>query len=168
MPRQSSQVANRTPLAAARSDHHCFGCGAQNPIGLHLAFSVTDEGVTAEFIPGVDHQGFADVVHGGIISTVLDEAMAWAIAADGLWALTGEMRVRFRRALHVGEPATVRGAVKAVRGRLVTATATLTSDAGGAPIATAQATFMRVDPETEAAWRERYLESPENGRQEER
>ena len=126
-------------------------------MGLHLQFSTTADGVRAAFIPRPEHQGFEHVVHGGIISTVLDEAMAWAIAAAGIWAVTGEMRVRFRNPLHVGEATTVAATVDTSRGRLITASATLTRDVDGAPIATATGTFMRVNPETEAAWRARYI-----------
>jgi acyl-coenzyme A thioesterase PaaI-like protein len=46
--------------------------------------------VKASFTPNPEHQGFHDVVHGGIISTILDEAMAWATAHAGVWAVTGE------------------------------------------------------------------------------
>ena len=53
-----------------------FGCGDDNPIGLRLRFTPSGEGVKASFIPSAEHQGFQEVVHGGIISTVLDEAMA--------------------------------------------------------------------------------------------
>ena len=71
------------PFAIVRSDHGCFGCGDDNPIGLHLRFAADGDGVKASFVPGPEHQGFGDVVHGGIISTVLDEAMAWATATPG-------------------------------------------------------------------------------------
>jgi acyl-coenzyme A thioesterase PaaI-like protein len=144
-------------VLALRADHRCFGCGAQNPIGLHLRFSEDEDGVRAPFVPGRDHQGFEDVIHGGIISTVLDEAMAWATAAAGIWAVTGEMRVRFRHVLKVGEPATIRARVTSRRGRLITTAAELTLDTSGAVIASGTATFMQVDPATEAAWRSRYL-----------
>jgi acyl-coenzyme A thioesterase PaaI-like protein len=147
------------PLLTARSDHRCFGCGVQNPIGLHLQFESTADGVEAPFTPLPDHQGFENVVHGGIVSTLLDEAMSWAIAAAGMWAVTGEMRVRFRNALSVGEATTVSASLDDSRGRLISASARLTRASDGATIATATATFMRVAPETEAAWRERYIES---------
>jgi hypothetical protein len=68
------------PPIITRSDHACFGCGDDNAIGLRLRFAPSGEGVKASFVPGVDHQGFHHVVHGGIISAVLDEAMAWATA----------------------------------------------------------------------------------------
>src|SRR5918995_610675 len=86
-----------------RSDHACFGCGAHNPIGLQLRFEAVVDGVAALFTPEPEHQGFENAVHGGIISTILDEAKAWATAHSGAWAVTGEMRVRFRHPLGVGE-----------------------------------------------------------------
>ncbi len=141
----------------ARTDHACFGCGDDNPIGLHLRFAPEGDGVKASFIPGPEHQGFHDVVHGGIISAVLDEAMAWATAHAGVWAVTGEMRVRFRQPLKIGEPTSVVARVSGTRGRLVTAAAELQLDRDGSPIATSSATFVKVDADIEADWRARYL-----------
>ncbi len=145
------------PFLMIRSDHACFGCGDDNPIGLRLRFAPDGDGVKASFIPGPDHQGFHGVVHGGIISTVLDEAMAWATAHAGVWAVTGEMRVRFRQPLSVGEPTIVTARVTGSRSRLVNTTAELVLNRDRSPIATASATFLRVDANTEAAWRARYL-----------
>jgi acyl-coenzyme A thioesterase PaaI-like protein len=141
-----------------RSDHACFGCGDDNPIGLHLRFAPDRDGVKASFVPGPEHQGFQDVVHGGIISAVLDEAMAWAVAHAGVWAVTGEMRVRFRQPLKVGDMTSVVARVSRTRGRLVTATAGLHLGRDHSLVATASATFVKVDAEVEAAWRARYLQ----------
>jgi acyl-coenzyme A thioesterase PaaI-like protein len=115
----------------------------------------------ASFIPGPEHQGFYDVVHGGIISSVLDEAMAWAVAHAGVWAVTGEMRVRFRQQLKIGDLTTVVARVSGTRGRLVTATAELRLGRDHALIATGFATFVRVQADVEAAWRARYLRDPD-------
>jgi acyl-coenzyme A thioesterase PaaI-like protein len=156
----SRDPATSDPLPIVRSDHACFGCGDDNPIGLRLRFAANGEGVKASFVPGPDHQGFQDVVHGGIISTVLDEAMAWATAHAGFWTVTGEMRVRFRQPLKVGELTTVVARVTGTRGRLVTAAAELQLDRDRSTIATASATFAKVDAEVEAAWRARYLQDP--------
>lgn len=150
-----------TPLAI-RDDHGCFGCGAANPHGLLLSFTVDDDGVTAAFTPQIVHQGYEHVVHGGIISTLLDEAMAWAVAANGVWAVTGEMQVRFRQPLHVGETVTLRGRVTDTRSRAVTAAGEIVRLADGQRIATATALFVRVPAATEAAWRARYLAAPSN------
>lgn len=152
------ESGNRAPLEAVRSDHACFGCGSQNPIGLRLRFTSDDQGVRATFVPLPDHQGFENVVHGGIISTVLDEAMAWATAAAGFWAVTGEMRVRFRRPLRVAESTSVAAHISSTRGRVIYTSARLASDLDGTEFATATATFLRVNQETEAAWRARYVQ----------
>ena len=153
-----------SPVAAARSDHHCFGCGDQNPIGLHLRFSRSTDGVSASFVPSAEHQGFLDVVHGGIISTVLDEAMAWATAYAGIWAVTGDMRVRYRRPLRVGEVTTVVARITGARGRIVTASAELLLDATGAQVARGTATFVRVSESVAAEWQARYLANPDAAR----
>ena len=71
-----SEPATSDSFLTVRSDHACFDCGDDNPIGLHLRFAPDGDGVITSFIPGPEHQGFHDVVHGGIISSVLDEAMA--------------------------------------------------------------------------------------------
>jgi acyl-coenzyme A thioesterase PaaI-like protein len=150
-------AAMSDPFPIARSDHACFGCGDDNSIGLHLRFAADGEGVKASFIPGPEHQGFQDVVHGGIISTVLDEAMAWATAHAGVWALSGEIRIRFRQPLEIGELTTTVARVTGTRGRLVTAAAELQLDRDRTLIATASATFVKVDAAVEMAWRARYL-----------
>jgi uncharacterized protein (TIGR00369 family) len=147
-----------TPLQV-RVDHGCFGCGAANPHGLHLSFTPEAEGVCATFTPLPVHQGYKQVVHGGILSTLLDEAMAWAVAAAGIWAVTGEMQVRFRRPLHVGETVTLHGAVTDIRTRAISASGQIVREADGQVIATATALFVRVPAATEAAWKARYLAS---------
>lgn len=147
---------NITPLQI-RADHGCFGCGVANPQGLHLRFIPGADGVHASFTPLLVHQGYEHVVHGGIISTLLDEAMAWAVAAAGFWAVTGEMQVRFRRPLHVGEPVTLHGAVTDRRTRAISASGQVVRDADGQTIASATALFVRVPAATEAAWKELYL-----------
>jgi uncharacterized protein (TIGR00369 family) len=145
-----------TPLQI-RADHGCFGCGAANPQGLHLSFTEVADGVRSTFTPLDVHQGYEHVVHGGIISTLLDEVMAWAVAAAGIWAVTGEMQVRFQRPLHVGETVTLHGAVTDIRTRAISASGRVVREADGQVIATASALFVRVPAATEAAWKERYL-----------
>jgi acyl-coenzyme A thioesterase PaaI-like protein len=157
MSEPSARIAEST-FPAVRFDHACFGCGDENPIGLHLQFSPTNDGVTAPFVPLPAHQGFDNVVHGGIISAVLDEAMAWATTRAGVWAVTAEMAVRFRNPLAVGEPAIVTARVTKHRGRLVATTAELTRDRDGASIATATAKFVRVSDTLAADWQRRYVE----------
>jgi acyl-coenzyme A thioesterase PaaI-like protein len=144
-----------------RSDHACFGCGDDHPIGLHLRFAPDEDGVMASFIPGPEHQGSYDVDHGGIFTSALDEAMAWAVAHAGVWAVTGEKRVRFRQPLKIGDLTSVVARVSGTRGRLVTATTELRLGRDHALIATGFATSVRVEADVEAARRARYLRDPD-------
>ena len=109
-----------------RDNGRCFACGAQNPIGLKLEFEEQGPGrVACRFTPQADHQGYAGITHGGIISTVLDEAMARAIITQGIGAVTASMEVRFKAPVPTGGTATAEGWVREVRGRLIYAEARL-------------------------------------------
>jgi uncharacterized protein (TIGR00369 family) len=81
----------------------CFGCGQKNPIGLKLNFGWDGKVARAEFTPNKLHQGWAGVVHGGIISCLLDEAMSYAALFSGVNSLTARMQTRFRRPLQIDE-----------------------------------------------------------------
>ena len=94
----------------ARTQNRCVVCGQENPYGLHIHFVRERDGaITAEWRPTENWEGFEGIVHGGIISTVLDEAMSKAVAAMNYEALTGELRVRFRRHVAAGENLRIRG-----------------------------------------------------------
>lgn len=150
---------NRAAFPPIRFDHDCFGCGDANPIGLHLRFVPTDDGVRAEFTPGPAHQGFDGIVHGGIIATVLDEAMAWATTSAGIWTVTAEMSVRFKHPLSVAESTVVSARVTENRGRVVATAAELIRVRDGAVIAAATATFIRVSDAVARAWERRYVDN---------
>lgn len=84
--------------------HSCFVCGESNPAGLKLRFETDGRVVRARFIPRVEHVGFKQVIHGGIISTVLDEIMVWACAVGTKrFAFCVELNVRFVKAARPGE-----------------------------------------------------------------
>ncbi len=100
-------------------DGYCFACGQKNLQGLSLQFSITDGKASAEFILQKIHQGYKDIVHGGIISTILDESMIKAVLAEGINALTAEITVRFRNPLMVGEMAVVEAEITKIGSRLI-------------------------------------------------
>jgi uncharacterized protein (TIGR00369 family) len=89
-------------------DGHCFVCGPKNPIGLKLDFSFDGKTVRTEFTAGKEHQGYVDIVHGGIIATLLDEVMVKLAIAHGMPAVTAQMDIRLKQALKVGEKVIVR------------------------------------------------------------
>lgn len=141
----------------ARPDHGCFGCGDLNPCGLKLVFAREGDGVTADFMPRPQDEGFFGVVHGGIVTTLLDEAMAWAAFATGTWAVTAKLDVRFRQPVHVGVAVRVSARVVRARGRLIEASGEVRSTADGELLAEATGAFFQVPTAQADAWAERYL-----------
>lgn len=93
------------------SSRMCFACGRENHIGLHLAFREDGGQVETSFTPGVEHQGFPGILHGGIISTLLDETIGRALLASNLWAVTARMEINFRAPVPIGQPITVSGRI---------------------------------------------------------
>ena len=85
----------------------CFACGSQNPIGLKLAFREENSTYMTTFTPKEEHQSYNGIVHGGILSTLLDEVMAGYINAKGLNAVTAKLEVRFRQPTPIREELTI-------------------------------------------------------------
>jgi len=82
--------------------NHCFGCGPANPQGLHLVFSTntSDPAVpvaTAEFRLDRAHEGPPGYIHGGIVATLLDEAMSKLNRPLNVLAMTRHMEVDYLR-----------------------------------------------------------------------
>lgn len=145
-----------------RPDQGCFGCGALNPCGLHLQFEGDKGEVRALFTPRRQDEGFFGVVHGGIVSTMLDEAMAWAAFSNGLWVVTGKLEIRFRQPVVVGVEVIVSGRVMAQQGRLLDGRGEIRRSSDDELLASAQGRFVRV-PEAQARdWAARYLPSGES------
>lgn len=92
------------PEVGGRWPGSCFACSADHPHGLHLRFSHTPEGVVATCTVPDQYCGFDGMVHGGIITTLLDEASAWALMArHGKLGVTREMTVRFLKPVLTGQ-----------------------------------------------------------------
>ena len=144
---------------AVREDHWCFGCGHDNPIGLKLRFYEDGDRVWAPWTPCREHQGYEGIVHGGLITTVLDEVMGWAIYVRKLWAVTGTVNVRFRKPVGVGIETRGVAWVERVSGRKVDVRGQLVQE-DGVVLADATAIFIRVPEEQAAAWQGRYFEGP--------
>jgi acyl-coenzyme A thioesterase PaaI-like protein len=120
----------------------CFACGPHNPIGLHLQFAEDGAGIRAEFTPGPEYQGYEGVVHGGIVATALDEAMANLCHLRGREALTARLEIRYRRETPVGRRIVVSARVTGERGRIFTAEAMLALP-DGTRLADARGIFVR-------------------------
>ncbi|MCD4768602.1 MAG: PaaI family thioesterase [Bacteroidales bacterium] len=74
----------------------CFACSTSNPIGLHLEFEESDDFVHATWQPTEYYQGYLNVLHGGIIATLLDEIGAWCVNVKiGTAGVTSELNVKY-------------------------------------------------------------------------
>ncbi len=96
----------------------CFGCGKKNPIGLQLEFMEKDDSYVTTFTPRLEHQGYDGIMHGGLISTILDEAIACYIHNKGFNAVTARLDVRFRQPTPIGKKLTVVAKISGRRGNM--------------------------------------------------
>ncbi len=78
---------------------NCFACGKNNPNGLRLSFDVDKEKQTVKttFVASPVFQGWDGIVHGGILGTLLDEAMATLVYELGFHAVTASMEIKFKK-----------------------------------------------------------------------
>ena len=130
----------------------CLVCGRANPHGLHLSLHVDPQTgiVRTSFTPLPEHIGFEGIVHGGVLATVVDEAMVWAATWDGKrFCVCGEMSIRFRANGRIGLPVEVTAQVVSTRKRLIEATAEIHSSEG--LVATATGKYVPVAPERNEA-----------------
>jgi uncharacterized protein (TIGR00369 family) len=112
-------------------DHYCFACGMKNPDGLRIQWKVEGLTTSAEFTPDRKYQGWKGILHGGIIATLLDEAMtrlAWVVCGG---ALTAEMTVRFVSPAKIGELLQVRGEIIGQSRKIVEMKASVQHASGG-------------------------------------
>ncbi len=110
----------------------CFACGRDNPVGLRLEFRLDEQGrASAEFVPREEFQGFAGVVHGGIVCAVLDEAMAWALILRGKMPVTASLNARFHKPVRVGTRVRVIGEIVQAAARRYVLRAEIRDEDGG-------------------------------------
>ena len=112
------------------NDDNCFVCGMKNPIGLKANFTVDKDKKTAQCLISIpDHfQGWKGIVHGGIIATLLDEAIAYSCAAVTDTGLTAEMSVRYIQVVPVNCLLEITGEIIEAGRRLIKAKSTIKLD----------------------------------------
>jgi len=101
-----------------QDDGMCFACGARNRDGLGLRFEFDGHEVSATVAFPEKFQGYRGIVHGGLVSTVLDEAMVTLLNRIGELAMTAELSVRFVSPARVNEPIRVTARLVQERGRI--------------------------------------------------
>jgi acyl-coenzyme A thioesterase PaaI-like protein len=100
-------------------DDYCFACGSHNPRGIHMQVKYRHDISAAESLLSLpkEFQGWQDVIHGGILATLLDEIMmhaVWHFAGAGV---TLGLEVQFRQPLAPAEMVLVRGNITETKGR---------------------------------------------------
>ncbi len=90
--------------------HHCFACGTANPIGLNLHFYRVGDSICTDITVGKYHEGWQNVTHGGIISTLLDEVMSWTIMYfKKVFFVTRKMEIKYIKPVLIETPLTATG-----------------------------------------------------------
>jgi acyl-coenzyme A thioesterase PaaI-like protein len=88
-------------------DGYCFVCGPKNPVGLKLDFVFDGRTIKTEYVPPKEHQGYKNIVHGGIVSALLDEVMVKVAIELGKPAVTAQMDIRLKKAVNIGSHITI-------------------------------------------------------------
>ena len=134
-------------------DQICFACGDRNEHGLHMRFERDPDGpegsIICRYTPRPADQGFPGVLHGGILSTLMDEAMAWAMwAKSRALGVTAKMETRYRQRVGADAELTVHAVVTEERGRRIQVEAAIAGP-DGSVLVESSALVLRLTAEEE-------------------
>jgi uncharacterized protein (TIGR00369 family) len=136
--------------------HNCFACGELNEIGLHLRLNLEPGRCWTELeMPG-RFEGWEGIIHGGILCTVMDEVMAWALVQDDSWGVTARLSVDFRKPVTVGQKIRAEGWITESRRRVHVTAAKIVDAETGVELASAQATYVAASEARKRELKERY------------
>jgi acyl-coenzyme A thioesterase PaaI-like protein len=156
----TSEPATRTrpepALAVEVAPHRCFACGSLNEHGIHLELHVAEDRCWTDVSLPDRFQGWDGIAHGGIVCTILDEVMAWSLAATDNWGLTARMAVEFKRPIRIGTPIRAEGWISASSRRIHETAARIVDPASGDVLATATGTYVAADAARKAELQARY------------
>ena len=125
-------------------DRMCYVCGKDNPHGFRLDFKHPEKNrLAAEVVFSKHHQGFRDIVHGGMVSMLLDEMMVNLAWVEKIPAVTAELTVRLKKPVKVGERVFLEGRIDKQDGRVLYTSASA-KNAQGTLLATAKGTCIRI------------------------
>jgi uncharacterized protein (TIGR00369 family) len=128
--------------------NHCFGCGHDNPHGMRLKFTLDEESRQAicHFKLSRKYTGPPGHSHGGIIATILDEAMGKVNKFRNVLALTSCMEIKYLKPVPLGQALTVTAQEQSVDGRRHINMAEIINGKGDV-LARSTGTFIAIDPE---------------------
>lgn len=124
----------------------CIVCGTENTAGLHARFYELDNGELAGvFTPREEHQGYPGRLHGGIASTILDEAIGRTISLTdpSAWGVTIELTVRYRKPVPLGSEVIAHARITKDGGRIFEGTGEIRLDDGSVAVE-AKGRYLRL------------------------
>ncbi|MFL5726268.1 MAG: PaaI family thioesterase [Chloroflexota bacterium] len=142
--------------------HHCFACGTLNETGMRLDLHVERGRSWVELTLEPRFQGWDGIAHGGILCTMLDEVMAWALVGEDNWGLTARLNVDFKRTVEVGQALRADGWITRSRRRVIDTAGHVVDARTGAVLATATGVYLAADERRKAELRRRYGWTPLN------
>lgn len=122
---------------------YCFACGDKAPVGLHLKFRYEGDEAVCDCEVDRVFQGYNGVVHGGILATLLDEAMAYAVLRTEKLAVTGKLEISYRKPVMVNTPLVLRARVDLAKKRIYKCSASISSP-DGETLVEGTSTYVRV------------------------
>lgn len=145
--RKKSQGRGHDTLDVRLPKNYCFACGTNNAQGMHLKFSFDHERecFVCRFRLGKRYTGPPGHAHGGIIATILDEAMGKVNKLRQVVALTSEIRVNYLKPVPLNKPLRVESRELRVRGRRHINMAEILNSSDEV-LARGQGTFVAIDP----------------------
>lgn len=172
----SAESPGADPAPAGRSDirilgrpvdidpHHCFACGSLNTHGLQLALHADDDQCWTELALPSRFEGWEGIAHGGIVCTILDEVMAWALINHDTWGVTARMAVDFKRPIDIGAPIRAEGRVVEARRRIFRTEGVILSLPSRTVLASAEGVYVAAPDdrkrELQRRYGFRYVDSP--------
>ncbi len=136
--------------------HACFACGELNEHGLHLILHVAEDTCWTDLTLGPSFQGWEGIAHGGILATILDEVMGWALASQDAWGYTAKMSIEYRRPVPIGLPVRGEGKVVERRRRLLTTSARILDPRSGELFVTAEGLYVAAPEARREELKARY------------
>ena len=130
--RREQGIGHRTGASPPRMKNFCFGCGKDNPSGMRLKFTLDDTGknFVCHFRLGKRYTGPPGYCHGGVIATILDEAMAKVNRLFDVPAPTSRMTVEYLRPVPLNRSLEVWSRNVSRRGRRLTHVAEIRDEQG--------------------------------------
>ena len=127
--------------------NHCFGCGRQNKQSMRLKFTYDDSSrqVASRFRLSRRYSGPPGYCHGGIIATILDEAMAKLNKPNQVTAVTAQMTVDYLKPVPLNKPLRTEAHETRTNGRRRFRTAVILNEEG-VVLARGRGVFVTIDP----------------------